>query len=38
MRAEDRAFYVCGNCGYTTDVKLPFWPACQHKIAPQGVE
>jgi rubrerythrin len=33
-----KAFYVCGRCGYTTDVKLPFCPACQHKEAPATVE
>ena len=35
---EPKTFYVCGKCGYTTDVKLPFCPACQHKEAPQAVE
>lgn len=33
-----KTFYVCGKCGYTTDVKLPFCPACQHKVAPEAVE
>ena len=33
-----KTFYVCGKCGYTTDVKLPFCPACQHKVAPAAVE
>lgn len=33
-----KTFYVCGKCGYTTDVKLPFCPACQHKKAPEAVE
>ena len=33
-----RTFYVCGKCGYTTDVKLPFCPACQHKVPPKAVE
>jgi rubrerythrin len=33
-----KAYYVCGKCGYTTDVKLPFCPACQHKSAPAAVE
>jgi rubrerythrin len=35
---EPMTFYVCGKCGYTTDVKLPFCPACQHKQAPKAVE
>jgi len=35
---EAKTFYVCGKCGYTTDVKLPFCPACQHKEAPVAVE
>lgn len=35
---EPKTFYVCGKCGYTTDVKLPFCPACQHKVAPEAVE
>ncbi|HEX6641129.1 MAG TPA: ferritin family protein [Thermoanaerobaculia bacterium] len=35
---EAKTFYVCGKCGYTTDVKLPFCPACQHKEAPAAVE
>lgn len=35
---EPKTFYVCGKCGYTTDVKLPFCPACQHKASPAAVE
>lgn len=35
---EAKTFYVCGKCGYTTDVKLPFCPACLHKEAPEPVE
>lgn len=35
---EAKTFYVCGKCGYTTDVKLPFCPACQHKVAPAAVD
>jgi rubrerythrin len=35
---EPKTFYVCGKCGYTTDVKLPFCPSCQHKEAPEPVE
>jgi rubrerythrin len=33
-----KTYYVCGKCGYTTDVKLPFCPACQHKVAPAAVD
>ena len=33
-----KTFYVCGKCGYTTDVTLPFCPACQHKKPPAAVE
>ena len=33
-----KTFYVCGKCGYTTDVKLRFCPVCQHKQAPAPVE
>lgn len=35
---EARTYYVCDKCGYTTDVKLPFCPACQHKKAPTAVD
>ncbi|MDP9190073.1 MAG: hypothetical protein M3P06_00005 [Acidobacteriota bacterium] len=35
---EPKTFYVCGKCGYTTDVKLPYCPACQYKHAPDAVE
>jgi rubrerythrin len=35
---EAKTFYVCDKCGYTTDVKLPFCPACQHKKALAAVE
>jgi len=35
---EPKMFYVCGKCGYTTDVKLRFCPACQHKQAPNAVD
>lgn len=35
---DPKTFYVCGKCGYTTDVKLPFCPACQVKEAPKAVE
>lgn len=32
-----KTFYVCGKCGYTTDVNLPFCPACQLRQAPRPV-
>lgn len=32
-----KTFYVCGKCGYTTDVNLPFCPACQVRQAPRPV-
>ena len=35
---QPKAFYVCSKCGYTTDVRLPFCPACSHKQAPAAVE
>ena len=35
---DAKTFYVCGKCGYTTDVKLPFCPACQHKAPPAAIE
>ena len=35
---EPKTYYVCGKCGYTTDVRLPFCPACQHKAPPAAVE
>lgn len=28
-----KTYYVCGKCGYTTDISLPFCPACQRKEA-----
>jgi rubrerythrin len=33
-----KTFYVCGACGYATDVKLPLCPACQKKEALETVE
>jgi rubrerythrin len=30
---QEKAYYVCGHCGYTTDVKLPFCPSCQKREA-----
>lgn len=33
-----KTFYVCGKCGYTTDVNLPFCPACQIRQAPRPVQ
>ena len=35
---EPKVFYVCGRCGFTTDVKLRSCPGCQHKEAPAMVE
>lgn len=35
---EPKTFYVCGKCGYTTDLKLPFCAACQRKVAPAAVQ
>ena len=35
---QPKNFYVCDKCGYTTDVKLPFCPACQHKKAPAAID
>jgi rubrerythrin len=26
---EPRTYYVCPDCGYTTEVKLPFCPSCR---------
>lgn len=34
---DAKTFYVCGECGYTTDVKLPFCPACQRRHPPDAV-
>lgn len=33
-----KTFYVCGKCGYTTDVSLGFCPACQLRQAPRPVQ
>lgn len=33
-----KVFYVCAKCGYTTDVSLPFCPACQNKRALAAVK
>jgi rubrerythrin len=33
-----KTFYVCGKCGYTTDVKLRSCPACRHEEGPAAVE
>lgn len=27
---QPRAYYVCEDCGYTTDVRLPLCPSCRH--------
>lgn len=32
---QARAYYVCDECGYTTDVKLPMCPACRSKEPPR---
>jgi len=28
---ESKIYYVCPDCGYTTEVKLPFCPSCRGK-------
>ena len=33
-----KTFYVCGHCGYTTDVRLPLCPLCRVAEAPEGVD
>jgi len=33
-----KTFYVCGHCGYTTDVRLPLCPLCRVAQAPDGVD
>ncbi|HEX7193061.1 MAG TPA: ferritin family protein [Thermoanaerobaculia bacterium] len=33
-----KSFYVCGHCGYTTDVRLPLCPLCRVAEAPEGVD
>ena len=35
---QAKAYYVCGECGYTTDVKLPLCPACRVRHAPERVD
>ena len=35
---DAKTFYVCGQCGYTTDVKLRSCPSCMRKQAPAAVE
>lgn len=35
---EAKTFYVCGHCGYTTDVRLPLCPLCRVAEAPEGVD
>jgi rubrerythrin len=32
---QDRKYYVCDDCGYTTDVRLPICPACRSKHGPE---
>jgi rubrerythrin len=31
---QDKRYYVCNECGYTTDVKLPLCAACRSKEPP----
>ena len=33
-----KTFYVCGHCGFTTDVRLPLCPLCRVAHAPDGVD
>lgn len=33
-----KTFYVCDGCGYTTDIKLGFCPACQMKHPLKAIE
>ena len=33
-----KTFYVCGHCGYTTDIRLPLCPLCRVAEAPEGVD
>lgn len=35
---DAKTFYVCGHCGYTTDVRLPLCPLCRVAEAPEGVD
>ena len=32
---QDKKYYVCNECGYTTDVKLPLCAACRSKEPPE---
>ena len=32
---QDKRYYVCNECGYTTDVKLPLCAACRSKEPPE---
>jgi rubrerythrin len=32
---QDKKYYVCSECGYTTDVKLPLCAACRSKEPPE---
>jgi rubrerythrin len=33
-----KAYYVCGHCGYTTDVRLPLCPSCRKREPPEQIE
>lgn len=35
---EPRTYYVCGHCGYTTDVNLPLCALCRDKHPPHEVD
>jgi rubrerythrin len=32
-----KTYYVCGQCGYTTDVALPLCALCRSSRAPKAV-
>lgn len=33
-----RTYYVCAECGYTTDIRLPLCPSCRKREPPEAVE
>ena len=35
---QQRTYYVCDGCGYTTDVKLGFCPVCRRREPLEGVQ
>lgn len=35
---DAKTFYVCDDCGYTTDVKLPLCPSCRKQHALEAIE